>query len=283
MANQSIPMSGHGAAARHPIADDGKHQALRDPKTHLALETLLREKVFPDLFAHSSPSSLADYDLTPQDIATLCDLILRSDLAQASKFITLLQDRGLRADAVFTDLLAQVAFLLGERWTSDECSFLEVTLALGELQKLLKLFSCEANLSSPGRHCKMVLTGVPGDQHSFGLSMVDKFMHANGWEVRNGPFKSARDVESLVRREWFAGLGLSMTADGQVDRIQDLIQLVRRASRNKTIWVLLGGDWAMRHPEQARMIGADAIAKNAPEAVILAQRLTDEALRAAAV
>ena len=31
------------------------------------------------------------------------------------------------------------------------------------------------------------------------------------------------------------------------------------------------------------MIGADAIAKNAPEAVILAQRLTDEALRAAAV
>jgi hypothetical protein len=65
---------------------------------------------------------------------------------------------------------------------------------------------------------------------------------------------------------------MSASREGQVDKIASNIQSVRRASRNKDLFVLVGGRLFVERPELVSAVGADATAASGGEALLIANQ-----------
>lgn len=253
-----------------------------DPRAVWAaqLARTIEAEIIPRLMlAHRavSPDLLVDEALAgqrgPKEVAEFCALVLNRDLRDAAAFVEDLLERGLSLSSIYLDLLAPTARRMGELWEADLCDFTEVTVGLGRLHQLLHelspIFRAEGRNWGNGR--RALLVPVPGEQHTLGLFMVAEFFRRDGWEVWGEPAASRSALADMVRAEWFDLVGLSAGTDCQLDLVASAILAVRRASRNRSIGVLVGGPVFIAHPEYVVQVGADAMATDAHEAVIKAQ------------
>jgi methanogenic corrinoid protein MtbC1 len=120
------------------------------------------------------------------------------------------------------------------------------------------------------------MTTMPGDQHSFGASMVEKFMRAGGWRVRSERVGSIDELTGHVAKEWFALVGLAVGFDQHMPHVAQAIARVRESSCNPALGVIVGGPVFAAHPGRIQEVGADATAANAPLAVLAAQKIYDQ-------
>ena len=173
------------------------------------------------------------------------------------------------------DLLSPAASYLGELWKADRCSFTEVTVGLSRLRQMLRDLSPEFELdASECRHGRRaLLLATPGEQHTFGLFVVEAFFRREGWDVSGGQIDSADEIAHLVDRQWFAIVGFSLSSERFIDRLASLIRAVRRHSCNRDIGVLVGGPLFIEQPELAERVGADVFAADGRIAVASARSL----------
>jgi methanogenic corrinoid protein MtbC1 len=213
---------------------------------------------------------------TSADIGGLADIVLGNNLEAAAAYVTVLRDRGLSLETLFVELLEPTARFLGEMWDRDECDFVDVTLGVARLQKLLAVFNSTHTVSSldSRRHVLMAMT--PGDQHYFGVTMVEKFLVAAGWHVQTELSGELEDIIDAARNRWFAVVGLTAGSDRQLPILASTITALRKQSMNREISVMVGGPMFTANPALAIDVGADATAPNAPTAVLVAQKLFDQ-------
>ena len=122
----------------------------------------------------------------------------------------------------------------------------------------------------------MLLANAPGEQHSLGVSMVGKFLDAAGWIVDvNRPV--AAEIVAQAKRRWYAVAGLALSTDESLTELASLITAIRVQSCNPSIGIMVGGPVFTARPELVEVVGADGAAVNAPAAVVLAQKLFDQA------
>jgi methanogenic corrinoid protein MtbC1 len=74
-------------------------------------------------------------------------------------------------------------------------------------------------------------------------------------------------------------VGLSVSGERQLDLAKAVIEGVRRASRNRTIVVMVGGRVFNDHPEFVRQIGADGSGEHGLQAVERAENLVAQLAR----
>lgn len=243
---------------------------------HDRLAKVVSHQIVPRLRSlHRTAPEIANL-ISAEEIDQFAHLVLSPDIRTAEAFVSLLRDRGLSMDLLFEELLAPTARHLGEMWDHDECDFVDVTLGLGRLQRLLATFNC-THQDPILMDCRSILmTPMPGDQHSFGLSMVEKFLRAGGWRVRAERVSSVAELTNLVRKEWFAIVGVATGFSQHLDELANMIRQLRENSCNQAIGVLVGGPLFVADPKLARQVGADGTALNAPLAVLAAQKMFDE-------
>lgn len=215
-------------------------------------------------------------DLDDRTVEELTRIVLLEDDDTAWGYVQALRSQGASYESLFLDLLAPTARRLGDLWVADVCDFTEVTIGLGRLQSVLRRLSLSAreravDRQEPGR--RALLAAAPGEQHTFGVLMVAEFMRRGGWDVAGEPGLSSADIVDMVAREWFAVVGLSLYSDRSVDVVAGCIKSIRRASRNRSIGILVGGRVFAEHPELTPLVGADATAADAPRAAIQADNL----------
>lgn len=183
--------------------------------------------------------------------------------------------RGLPAPELCLGLLAPAARRLGELWTADLCDFTQVTIALGRLQGLLHVLTrglaSLADGQPPGG--RVVFAPAPGEQHTFGLSMVRDFFRSAGWDVWADTPESPDALLALLRRQPFDLVGFSIGSERNVKPLEALIQAVRRESGRRRLRVMVGGPLLLQHPELAPRLGADATADDARQAILAAHTL----------
>ena len=239
------------------------------------------------LLAHRSvpvDSAISGADLQPpgpDDVAKFTELVLETNGTLAWSYLDGLRTRGTPVETIYLHLLAPVARRLGELWEADLCDFAQVTLGLGRLQQVLRelspTFRNEVECRDHGR--RVLFTPAPGEQHTFGLCMVAEFFLREGWDVWGGPAKMSDsaavsdDVVSIVRSEWFNLVGFSVATDTRLSLLSGSIRAIRRASRNRSIGVMVGGPIFIRRPELVALVGADATAVDAREAFLRAQSM----------
>ncbi|WP_375410758.1 B12-binding domain-containing protein [uncultured Methylobacterium sp.] len=209
-------------------------------------------------------------------VEAFAQLVLGPDLSAASDAFTVLLTKGHTAESLFLDLLAPAAALLGRLWDEDLCDFIEVTTGVAHLQMLLSSFRSETGLNERTRH--VLLMGAPGEKHRFGVAVVEQFLRNAGWQVTNGMASSPEAIADLVGERWFGIVGMALGCESRADALGVSIRSVRKASRNPSIGVMVGGPVFLAHPELVQRVGADACAVDAPTAVLVAQRLLDVAI-----
>ncbi len=220
------------------------------------------------------------------DVSALADIVLGADLGAAAAYITVLRDRGLTMEALFVELLEPTGRRLGEMWDNDECDFVDVTLGVARLQKLLAIFNETHDEPALDTRRQVLMATMPGDQHHLGVRMVERFLSAAGWQVQTEIPRTVGEILDAARGSWFAVAGFTVGSDRHLAVLRTTISRLRRQSQNPAIGVMVGGPMFTANPGLASEVGADATAPNAPAAVLVAQKLFDLAapgLRAEAV
>lgn len=212
----------------------------------------------------SKPAATAE-QAVPSAVEQFADLVLGNDDGAAFAHVESLRSQGASVESIFLELLAPAARELGTRWEADATDFANVTLAVGRLQQILRRLG-EEFLSEGGQGHggeSVLLTTIPGEQHSFGLSMVAEFFRRAGWNLCTGPFSSHLELTALVHNHWFDVVGFSVSSDRRLDELKKDIHNIRRDSRNRNVGILLGGPMMMTHPELVGTMGADMMSADA--------------------
>ena len=118
----------------------------------------------------------------------------------------------------------------------------------------------------------ILLVPTPGEQHTFGLSMVAELFRKQGWEVVGGPYEPGESLQVLVGQRAFDVVGFSLATSINLPNLTDAIAAVRQASRNKEVCIMAGGPFFALHPECVAIPGADLVtsdARQAPSLVLL--------------
>ena len=180
-------------------------------------------------------------------------------------------------EAIYLDLLAPAARVLGELWENDICDFVDVTMGMWRLQQVIHELGNRAPcLSARTRADRRVLFTVPpGNQHSFGLVMVDDFFRRAGWRTWTAPDATLRDLCGIVGRQWFELVGLTVSTTAHLADLPVILREVRRASQNPAVGIMVGGPVFVGFPERAAAAGADGTAPDAPGALHVAEQLVE--------
>lgn len=229
--------------------------------------------------APPSPASSGEEVQSPvlissEAVAVFTRLIL-ADHDLAAAFMKDQVARGASLDVLCLDLLAPTARRLGDMWNADECDFTQVTIALGRLHVVLRQLSADNRLMQVTEHCGLtaLFSPVPGEQHTFGLTMVCDIFRASGWAVWGHAPVRPEAVLDLVRQQAFDVVGFAIGGDRNIKALAELIRQVRSASCQHDICVLVGGPLLIARPQIAKLVGADGTAGDARQAMLTAQRL----------
>jgi len=209
------------------------------------------------------------------DVSELVRLLVAHDVGVASAYIETVRQRGATLELICLELLAPAARQLGLMWENDECDFMQVTVGLCRLHQLLRElspeFRSEEEDASKRHDRRILLVPCPGDQHTFGISLVAQFLRRAGWDVWHEFPAASADILEIVSNHWLAVVGLSVGNEAQLGEVSAMIRAIRGVSRNRAVGVLVGGPVLVCRPELALTVGADATAADGPQAVLSAE------------
>ena len=272
-------MQGQGFASPVPSAlptdveDESRRQSIvtRTVEQEVIPRLLLARRETPPV-ATPEPAAFA---ITDAQLAELVALVLAREEARSVAFVEALHDAGYPAETLYLDLLAPTARQLGQMWVDDDCDFTDVTVGLFLLQNSLRELGASqrdtavVNPAAP----RILLVPLPREQHTFGLSMVYDFFRRAGWNAWSGTVESEGELSAMVRESWFDIVGFSLPCDEQLDDARAMIRMVRAASKNPGVAIMVGGPGFTADPALAGTVGADGTAMDGRQAVKAADAL----------
>lgn len=209
---------------------------------------------------------------THDDVVVLSRLLRADDLEAARNFVCDFARRGVDSEKIILDLLAVAAVEVGDCWLDDGCSFCDVTLVLARLQCITRALFAEL----PGAHPRardrrrVLLVPTSGEQHTFGLVLLEEMLRAAGWEVLGEPTDVALQV---LRTNYIEALGLTACRVERLEALAAYIHQARLVSKNQDLVVVVGGRCFDLAPELAVTVGADGTAESPTEAARLVREL----------
>ena len=258
--------------ARDRVAAGGVDDTVTDALVHV-----IEAEILPRLLLLYQE---ADLEFAPTHLPTLEDadrlhaLLLAPDSADFDAEVAHLLGADMTLDTLLDDLLIPAARRLGALWDEDVCELLAVTEGLGRLQILTRHLVARLEADAPQTEHSILLLPCPGEAHFYALSIVAAYFRKADWHVMIlDPAKP--DAADLLRKVWFDAVGLSLACDMHLPVLKDTVDALRRASRNPTLAVIVGGPFFARHGAEAQAVGADACMADAPTAPLLAKALLD--------
>lgn len=246
-------------------------------------------ELIPRLLAHARTNDVqADWPaktnqtISTADVERFVKACLAHDEEKCPAMMTEFIDAGVPLDRLCLDLLTPAGRMLGTQWEEDEVDFLEVTLGLGRMQRVVRDLGRRVAAETPmsADAGQAFLCGMPDEQHSFGLAMVAEFFVADGWGVTVGPPLGVEDVLHEVGAHWYDVVGLSAGIVERLPKIAEVIRTIRHASLNADLAVMVGGRAFLDNPDAVMQVGADACAPDAAQGPLIARTLV-QARRAA--
>ncbi len=252
----------------------------RADHTVAVLAQAIQHEIIPRLMlAHRSPFECTlppdriPVTVSAQEVEAFGQLILGQAVEKALECITAMRSQGAPIESIYLDLLAPAARYLGQLWEDDLCDFTDVTLGLGQLQKMLRDLNSEfEKFRNPEPNgLSILLVPTPGEQHTFGLAMVAEFFRKTGWEVVGGPYDLEDSPQTLVKSRKFDVVGFSLATLVNVPNLTKCVAEVRALSKNKSVCIMVGGPLFAQNPECQASVGADLMVNDAQEAPSLAR------------
>jgi MerR family transcriptional regulator, light-induced transcriptional regulator len=241
------------------------------------LENIIENKIIPRLLLAHRPviePSVPAVDLMAAKLAERVDefaeIVINKDAGASIAFFDAQRKQGASIEQLFQDLLAPTARRLGELWDEDINDFMDVTRGISHLQQIVNEFSTEFKDEgrAPIEGRRALIMPLPGENHTFGASLIGEHFRRDGWRVWGGPPRAIDDIVELVDGQWFDMVGLSASKVPNPERLAADIRAIRRASVNKDIRVMIGGRVFNETPSLVTAVGADLTATDGRKAVV---------------
>jgi MerR family transcriptional regulator, light-induced transcriptional regulator len=245
-----------------------------------ALSDAIRNIVLPRLIAarKANCQTLAGGGpaIAGQDVAALLSHVTTADHSLSEAMLSVLRLRGVPREDILLDLFQPVAQRLGDMWLGDQCSFADVTLGVGRLQRLMRSdampASRRARSARPGR---VLVAAFPGDQHTFGAAMIDDLFRSAGWDTVSWSGDLTANLEVIASSAPFDVIGISISDGGMTDGLKPLAERLRKAASRHLVGILAGGRAFQKSSGAPADYGVDAIVRDARTAVPTALTLLD--------
>ena len=233
-------------------------------RTPASVSGVIEDQVVPRLVdSHRLDATAGALDdcKHPEAIRTLAEMVVDHDLAKASSLIAARRADGATLESVIIDYLTPAARYLGSLWDDDRIDFTTVTIAVGRLQQIHHGLRDEFEQDAPViiNSRRVLLAPAPGDQHTFGISIVGSFLRRDGWDVAGGPATTEAALLERVRREHFDLIGFGVGYERWAETLGTTIDRLRNESLNPDLAVLIGGALPMQQPTLGDHVGADAV------------------------
>jgi len=148
-----------------------------------------------------------------EEIQELGRIVLGPESDTATDYVLKLKDRGVSLDDLHSELLGPTAAYLGELWDQDRVDFGDVTLGVARLQRLVIAFEGLDRIPGHDDKCKILIVGAPGEKHSLGNNIIQRFFRAGGWHVWNCATANVDEVDRVAAEQWFGVIGFSLSLD----------------------------------------------------------------------
>jgi methanogenic corrinoid protein MtbC1 len=238
------------------------------------LSRIVAELVVPRLMAlHEQVRGRPSATTGTGEIAALAQLVLSPQSEDATGYLIRLRDQGVSLDSLYADLLEPAARHLGDLWNEDKIDFVDVTLGVARLQRIVHVFGGLGAIEAYDAKRKVLLAVAPGEQHSYGSAIVQKFLRAAGWHVWTCTTPRLEEAADVAAQEWFGVIGFSLGSDIHHEALASAIARVRELSMNRKVGIMVGGSAIARNPQWVETLGADGTAANGPATVVLAKKL----------
>ena len=210
-----------------------------------------------------------------EEIHSFVHLCVSPDPHAAQIFVNRLLKEGLNTEHIFLELITPAARELGTQWDLDRMDFVDVTHGLVRLHAIAHEigFAYRDGPVVEGDVKRVMIASAPGSKHMLGPTIVADFYRKEGWQVVIEISSSKKELVQAVENEWFDTVGLSVSIASQLADLGDLVDQIKRSSRNPRLVVLLGGPIFTVQNFQASDFGANVICIDAKEAVSLALAL----------
>ena len=235
--------------------------------------------ILPQLFAKPVAASTSLPRETDPRAIELARRLIALDQDGAFELIQQRLAREKSPTALFTGLFEPTARALGDLWSDDECSELEVTVGLCHLQGAMRRISFDrlAPAMTNAAQRNVLVVPEPGEPHLFCAALNAELLRQAGWNTHTDFPETDRGLKDLVADLWFDAVDLSLSAALRrahwLPRVTETVRMIRRASRNPAITVVVSGRMFAERPDIAEQIGADAGCESALQIDALIQRL----------
>jgi methanogenic corrinoid protein MtbC1 len=237
-------------------------RALAGAPRERALRRVVERHVIPRLALQAPALQRPERfgDGLSEEVAGFTRMALRSDGDRSRRALHRLFEAGASFTQLQLGLLAPAAKRLDRMWRDDEVSFIDVTLAVGNLQQMMRFVALD--LAQTGHLAPapfaILLAPAPGDAHGFGAAMAAEFFRRDGWSVALEPHPTAAGLAARVAGGWTDVLGLSAVCRPDTTALAAVVAQVRAASANPDLLVIVGGEAVAADPALVAAIGADA-------------------------
>ena len=161
------------------------------------------------------------------------------------------------------------ARLIGELWSRDALDFVNVTIALSRLHRVMHEFSqeflSEGNSESNG--LSLLLMTEPGSQHGLGVFMLSEFFRQAGWRVTLASPQDIVDFKRIFLSDWFDAVVLSISTDRQIDAVAQSLPELSKTTANPNLKIYVGGPMAQVSPEAINWDGTLLLQTDAAQTV----------------
>jgi methanogenic corrinoid protein MtbC1 len=161
------------------------------------------------------------------------------------------------------------ARLIGELWSRDALDFVNVTIALSRLHRVMHEFSqeflSEGNAESNG--LSLLLMTEPGSQHGLGVFMLSEFFRQAGWRVTLASPQDIVDFKRIFLSDWFDAVVLSISTDRQIDAVAKSLLELSNTTANPNLKIYVGGPMAQVSPEAINWDGTLLLQTDAAQTV----------------
>ncbi|OYV39501.1 MAG: hypothetical protein B7Z80_07140 [Rhodospirillales bacterium 20-64-7] len=276
---ESAPGVLAGFASPEPRPSNGP---LRGPAGAI-LKDIIVTAVLPELLARRR---IVNDNLTwpiDQRARALADLLVGPECDAAHALLKTLQDTDGAIRHLYDTLLEPTARRLGDLWGADLCSELDIGLALGQLQRAIRVLNEEVEqpMLPKGIFLPAVLiVPEPGEVHMLNSVLDSDVLSKAGWDPLSEFPATDEALQDLMADSWFDALDLSLSPafrrEAWLPRVTRTIALARHASRNPALVVVVGGRIFREDRQAGAKVGADATSGQTMNTPALIQQQLDQ-------
>jgi len=204
------------------------------------------------------------------------EAMLARERNRATDLVMAALDGGAPIRDIYLQVLQPVQYEIGWLWQSGKITVGHEHYCTNATQLVMSLLYPRLFTGEVGAK-RILATCVEGELHELGLRMLSDFFEMDGWNTDYLGANTPQDaVVSALEEKQADVLAIGATMHYHLEEVEKLIDAIRRSDQAKAVKILVGGYTFSAVDNLWKQVGADGTARDADQAITLANQLTEK-------